>query len=66
MTNIISSPPSPINSSGDTNKNCFYCGSGSAGGRVIQAPMLRRYAATSACLLMMAHLSAVPPPLQGR
>jgi hypothetical protein len=30
------------------------------------APMLRRYAATSALLLAMAHLIAVPPTLQGR
>jgi hypothetical protein len=33
--------PSP-HSSGDTNKSCFYCGGGSAGGRVIQE--LRRCA----------------------
>jgi hypothetical protein len=44
-----------------------FIGSGSAGGRVIQAgaPMLRRYAATSALFKSMAHLSAVLPQLQG-
>ena len=71
-------PPSP----GGTNKNCFYLGSGSAGGaRYCGAPMLRRYATTSAfvssvqlleefesslLLPSMAYLSAVLPSLQCR
>ena len=36
------------------------------GARHSGAPMLRRYATTSACLLWIATLSAVLPPLQGR
>ena len=36
------------------------------GARQSGAPMLRRYAATSALLHLMAHLSAVQPWLQGR
>ena len=57
------------NSSGGTKRNCIYLqGRGAAGGgaRHCGAPMLRRYAATSALLSMMAYLSAVSPPLQGR
>ena len=43
-------------------------GKGAAGGgaRHCGAPMLRRYATTSAFFWSMAHLSAVLPPLQGR
>ena len=61
---FLKEPPPPP---GGTNKSCFYLGSGSAGGaRHCGAPMLRRYAATSASLQSMAHLSAVQPPrLQG-
>jgi hypothetical protein len=45
----------------------IYLCSGSAGGaRHCGAPMLRRYAATSAMLQSMAHLSGVWPKLQGR
>jgi hypothetical protein len=64
------------NSSGDTekNKNYFLAGAraqqagwaAGAGARHCGAPMLRRYATTSALLLLMANLSAVLPPLQGR
>ena len=57
------------NSSGGTKRNCIYLqGRGAAGGgaRHCGAPMLRRYATTSASLLSMAHLSAVLPALQGR
>ncbi len=62
--------------SGDTKKNKVYFGA--AGTRAQQAggqrggachggaPMLCRYAATSALLRLMAHLSAVQPCLQGR
>ena len=39
---------------------------GGAGRRHCGAPMLRRYATTSALLRSMAHLSAVLPPLQRR
>jgi hypothetical protein len=57
----------PPNNSGGTNKKRFYLGSGSAGGaRHLGAPMLRRYATTSASPSLMAYLSAVLPLLQGR
>ena len=39
---------------------------GGAGRRHCGAPILRRYATTSALFWSMAHLSAVRPPLQGR
>jgi hypothetical protein len=57
------------NSSGGTKRNCIYLqGRGAAGGgaRHCGAPMLRRYAMTSALLFSMAYLSAVLPLLQGR
>jgi hypothetical protein len=57
------------NSSGGTKRNCIYLqGRGAAGGgaRHCGAPMLRRYAMTSAFFWSMAHLSAVLPQLQGR
>ena len=50
-------------------RNCIYSqGSGAAGGgaRHSGAPMLRRYAITSALSCCMAYLSAVVPRLQGR
>ena len=62
---FLKEPPPSL--SGGTNKNCFYLGRGSAGGaRHCGAPMLRRYAATSALSQLMATLSAVLPRLQGR
>ncbi len=57
----------PPNSSGDANKKCFLFGQRQRGGaRHSGAPMLRRYATTSALLRWMAHSSAVLPRLQGR
>jgi hypothetical protein len=65
----ISPPPpcTPSYSGGDTYKKCFLFKKQQRGGaRHSGAPMLRKYAATSAFLRSMAHLSAVAPQLQGR
>jgi hypothetical protein len=64
-------PIAVVASSGDTKKNKIYFGvsscAASGGARHCGAPMLSRYAATSALLRSMASLSAVlPNMLQGR
>ncbi len=66
---IFSCSSRPAKQRGDTNKKCFYLGSGSAcmrGARHSGAPMLHRYETTSALFLSMACCSAELPQLQGR
>ena len=52
--------------SGDARRKHSAFTVGGAGRRHSGAPILRRYAAASALLLRMAHLSAVQPSLQRR
>jgi hypothetical protein len=61
---VSARPPPPPPLRHEQELLSLYLGSGSAGGaRHCGAPMLRRYAATSAWLKSMANLSAVSPSL---